>query len=58
MLPPGVNPFTQVNPMTPKDDMDGKPDDTSGKPQMDSDKLDFIKSNEKYWKTVNARRQK
>ena len=57
MLPPG-NPSSQVNPMTPKDDMDGKPDDTSGKPQMDSDKLDFIKSNEGYWKTVNARRQK
>lgn len=58
MLPPGVNPFGQVNPMTPKDDQTDKPQDTKDKPQMDSDKLDFIKHNEKYWKTVNAGRQK
>lgn len=56
MLPPGVNPFSQtVNPMTPKDEQTGNPKDTTEKQQADADKMDFIKHNDKYWRSVNAR---
>ena len=51
---PQTMPFGQipVNPMTPGMTASGKPEDT-GKPQMDSDKMDFIRHNRKYWESVN-----
>ncbi|MCX6672076.1 MAG: hypothetical protein NTX92_09180, partial [Euryarchaeota archaeon] len=47
-----------VNPMTPGMTKTGEPDDTTGKPQMDSDKMDFIKHNEEYWGEINGKRKK
>jgi len=57
---PPLMPFgqTPVNPMIPKDDQTDKPDDTKdGKKQDDLDKIDFIKSNEKYWNS-NGRKNR
>jgi hypothetical protein len=55
---PPPSPFgqTPINPSAPGAQTDQGKTDTTGKQQIDADKLDFIKANESYWKEYDRRK--